>query len=198
MNIYVLTENYYLFNGVACSLSSRPEFHCIHLQPYDKRYITIVDENDPDDIFIMVPEHAKLDFSMLMAMNETNASVIIANNYCDWNVSEMFRFSTIPRRFYLNDLLKSIHLLKSAKNKEVKFPRITATEKKVLQLTIKGTSVTFIGSRLGITVKTAYAHQRSVFKKLGIRKTRDIYMLPDKFINYLCENNQPLRASATH
>ncbi|SUW64040.1 Bacterial regulatory proteins, luxR family [Buttiauxella agrestis] len=198
MNIYVLTENYFLFNGIECALKSRPDCHCIQLKPDDERYPSIADKNDPQDIFIVVPEYTRLDFSMLMAINETNASVIIANNHYDWNVGGLFRFSTIPRRFYLSDLLKSIHLLKSAKNKEVRLPRITATEKKVLQLTIKGTPVTFIGSRLGMTVKTAYAHQRSVFKKLGIRKTRDIYMLPDKFIKYLCENSQPLRASTTH
>lgn len=198
MNIYVLTENYYLFYGIECSLSSKPNYQCIHLKPNDERYIDIAKKNDPGDIFVVVPEYTKLDFSMLMAINETNASVIIANNYCGWNVSDVFRFSSIPQRFYLSDLLKSIHLLKSAKNKEVKLPKITATEKKVLQLTIKGTSVTFIGSRLGITVKTAYAHQRSVFKKLGIRKIRDINMLPDKFINYICESSQPLSISATH
>lgn len=105
MNIYVLTENYYLFYGIECSLSSKPNYQCIHLKPNDERYIDIA-KNDPGDIFVVVPEYTKLDFSMLMAINETNASVIIANNYCRWNVSDVFRFSSIPQKVLFKRSIK--------------------------------------------------------------------------------------------
>jgi DNA-binding CsgD family transcriptional regulator len=82
--------------------------------------------------------------------------------------------------------LKGIHLIKPTKFKTLKLPKITSAEKEVLLLILKGATMNFIGSRLNIATKTAYTHQRSAFKKMGIRKCQDMLKLPDNYINYLC------------
>lgn len=187
MDIYVLTENNYLFYGVEKSLSGRVNCQCIHLNPLRGDNSTYCELGKLGDIFIIASEFQNMDFSLLMALNETDASVIIATDNAEWNISSIFRFSTIMRRFYLSDLLQSIHLRKPVRSKKIKLPRITTSEKRVLLLTLKGINVSYIGSRLNISTKTAYSHQRNAFRKLGIRKAQDVLRLPDNYINYLCQ-----------
>ena len=186
MNIYVLTENSYLFIGIVHSLKERMECRCIQLAPNGKSNTSLFHLTKPGDIVMVAQENTNIDFSMLMELNETNASVIIATNYVNWNISSIFRFSTISRRFYLSDLLQSMHLVQSIRNKEIKLPKITKTERAVLRLVMNGVAINFISSRLNITAKTAYSHQRSAFRKIGIRKSQDMIKLPLNYLNYLC------------
>lgn len=189
MKIYVLTENNYLYNGIAHTLASRTDCQCVKLSPQNKSNYIISRLSKSGDIFIIASEYSNMNFSMLMELNQSNASVIIATNNFDWKISSIFRFSTISRNFHMFDLLQAIRLIKPVSNKDVLLPRITASEKEVLMLTMNGVRVDFISSRLNIAAKTAYAHQRSAFKKLGIRKIQDITKLPYNYINYIVHAN---------
>lgn len=186
MNIYVLTENSYLFLGVANSLKQRMDCRCVQLNPNSKSNSEIFHLTKPGDIVLVAQENSNIDFTMLMELNETNASVIIAANHVDWKISSIFRFATIARKFYLSDLLQNMYLVQAINNKEIKLPKITKTERAVLKLVMNGMTINFISSRLNITTKTAYSHQRSAFRKIGIRKSLDIIKLPSNYLNYLC------------
>ncbi|WMY73535.1 LuxR C-terminal-related transcriptional regulator [Buttiauxella selenatireducens] len=187
MNIYILTENNYLFYGIEQSLSEHVNCQCIHLNPaeYDaSKHLHLIQRRD---VFIIANDFHNMDFSLLMKLNETDASVIIATDNAEWNISSIFRFATIMRRFYLSDLLQNIHLIQPVRSKKIKLPKITISEKRVLLLTFKGIDIDYISSRLNISTKTAYSHQRNAFKKIGIRKIHDIFRLPGNYISYLCQ-----------
>lgn len=188
MNIYVITENYYLFTGVVHSLSSRMACHFIRLNPHDTNNYSIYKDSAPSDVYILAPENSKIDFSILVALNDTKSSVIFARSNSDGNICRMFRFTNLERVFHLSDLLQCIFKLKPSDSREIHLPKITTQERSVLLLTLSGMGVSYIGARFNMTVKTVYAHQRSALKKLGVRKVRDVISFPDHFVEYICDN----------
>lgn len=188
MKIYVITENNFLFTGVVHSLSPRMNSQFIQLNPLDKNNYSTYEDSDIVDIYILAPEYLRIDFDMLVALNKTRSSVIIASSETDWNVGRVFSFSKMEKKFSLSDLLQCIFTLRPSGNKQIYLPKITSSERSVLLMTLNGVSIDFIGFRLDMAIKTVYSHQKSALRKLGVRKFRDIVTLPENFIEYVCGN----------
>lgn len=185
MNIYVFTQNIYLYTGIKHTLKKYLKANIVH--------ITFNEVNDfvnqhyflSDDIFILSSESVKLDFHLLLLLSKSSTKTIISRDNLNFNYNAIFQFSEIPENFCLRDLLQAIHLNPIIR-KTTTMPKITTREKNVLIYTLNGIDINIMSHLLKISHKTIYQHQRNALKKFGIRKPRDIINLPTNFIDYIC------------
>lgn len=185
MNIYILTQNFYLYAGINNALKEHLNAKIIHItfdEVYDllKKHFFL-----SDDVFILSSEFATLDFSSLLLLSESGAKTIISRNNFRFNYRDIFNFAEIPQNFYLSDLLQAIHLTPSIR-KSTTLPKITEREKSILFYISSGIDIYVVSEMLNISHKTTYQHLQNALKKVGIRKSRDIIKLPRNFIKNMC------------
>ncbi|MFJ3458544.1 helix-turn-helix transcriptional regulator [Scandinavium goeteborgense] len=185
MNIYILTQNLYLYVGIKNALKEHINAKIMHIK-FDEVYYFLKQHYFlGDDVFILSSEFSTLDFSSLLLLSKSNAKTIISRNNFRFNYREIFNFSVIPQKFYLSDLLQAIHLTPVI-HISTTLPKITEREKSILFYISSGIDIHVVSEILNISHKTTYQHLKNALKKVGIRKSRDIINLPRNFITYMC------------
>lgn len=185
MNVYVITRNHYLYRGIVHSLQDTSKFTFIHLSPDMKTCREIIKNATPLDILLLVSDYGcKFDFQFLVSASKCRASVVYSGWFDNFKFQRMFGFTLIGGNFYLSDLLQALNVRNNV-SRSIRYPKITLQEKKILFHLWKGVSVTEIARFLSVEPKTVYQHQRNVLNKIGIRKARDLFLLPKNFIEYM-------------
>lgn len=185
MNIYIFTGNYYLFNGIKHALSQLISAEFLHTPLSSMKNIITSTTDFSNDIYIISAEREKLDFLLLLKLHQKNAPVVLVNNKVNWKADSILNFNTIPDKSQVINLAQAIIFKRKRYNKTT-IPYMTPQELEVLKYTAKGVSIYNMGYKLKISTKTAYSHQRNAFRKIGIRKTTELLLLPKNYIEYIC------------
>ncbi|TNV20475.1 hypothetical protein FH968_10760 [Buttiauxella sp. B2] len=185
MNIFILTNDFYMFNGIKHALSDRLAYNCVQVDPSSPYNAFLFFCASKEDVFVLLPDFYKLSFDVLLGLNNSKASVIITKTESTSILGLIFQYQLIPKKFYLSDLLQAIHF-KYSEAKVANIPKLTGREKDILLFTVKGISISSMSRSLDICIKTAYQHQRNALKKIGIQRACNIFQLPDNLISYLC------------
>lgn len=182
MAIYILTDNQFLFLGIERFIYEKMKLSCTLLNPDESRLICKI--ADKDDIFIVLYEYLCIDFSNLMALHSSDATVIIAKSNFDWKVIPSLGFHMLAHRFSVQELLDCLRAKSVTRNK-IKHPTLSCKEKTILMLTVEGLSTSVISEQLCMPTKTVYTYQRNIYSKIGVRKAVDISHIPGNYIEYI-------------
>nr|EKW5935112.1 helix-turn-helix transcriptional regulator [Citrobacter farmeri] len=145
----------------------------------------IIKNATPLDVLLLISDYgSKFDFHFLVSASKCRGHVIYSGCFDNFKFHKMFGFTLIRGHFHPNDLLQAL----SSKNnisRNIHLPRITEKERQILFQTWSGTSISDIAKIMSLGPKTVYQHQRNVLDKIGIRKARDLYLLPENFVEYI-------------
>jgi len=189
MNVYVVTENKYLYQGMLHSLTEFSNFTVMLIPSSDEERIEIVQNLTDDDLLILIADAGyKYDFHFLVAASMCQARVIYSGAFENFHFQHMFGFTIIGVHFLLSDLMQAMYMRNNTKRK-IRLPKITLREKEILFYTSKGNSVAEMAGFLCVEPKTVYHHQRNVLKKIGVRKPRDLYLLHENFVERLYQTH---------
>lgn len=187
MNVYVITRNYYLYQGICHSLQTVSKFKFIHILPDDSSSLKFIVDATPQDILLLITDGGfKYDFQFLVCASKCQASVIYSGCFENFKFQKMFGFSLIGGTFYLNELLQALNVRNNF-SRSIRYPVMTEREKKILLHTWEGVSVTDMARLMSVEPKTVYQYQRNILKKIGIRKPRDLFLLPHNFIESMLQ-----------
>lgn len=189
VNVFVVTENHYLYYGIDASLVGRGDYRVSMVSSEKTMNSAIIKNAQDTDIIFLVAEKNNFDFGFLKTICKCRAKVIYAKNDTNFPFGYMFDFIVITARFFLSDLLQAINS-SQRKSRIVKFPNITKSERIILYYTIRGTSVNDMARYLSVSTKTVYQHQHNALAKVGVRKVSQLTEIPNKFIDYLYLKHQ--------
>lgn len=189
MNVYVVTENKYLYQGILHSLTKFSNYTVMLTPTNDAERNEVVEKLTCDDLLLLIADTGyKYDFQFLVAVSRCQARVIYSGAFEHFHFQHMFGFSIIGVHFLLSDLMQAIYLKNNIK-RTFRLPKITLQEKEILFHTYKGNSVAEMAGFLYMHPKTVYRHQRSVLKKIGVRKPKDLYLLPENLVEQFYQSH---------
>lgn len=183
MRIYVLTENNYLFYGVFFFMGSNPSINCSHLKNISGDFFISHTEGD---LFIIDLDFPNFDFHFLVMLKNRNIRAFIASNGSSSEFFTSILFPVFGKKKLFNELERCSKFEVVDNYKASHLNMLTKAEVNVTTLVMKGFTINKISRILAISIKTAYSHQASAFKKIGVRKRHDLIKLPRGYIFYLC------------
>ncbi|MEJ8833126.1 hypothetical protein [Enterobacter cloacae] len=184
MILFVVTNNYYLFYGLECSLAGKINYRLQYVDPNENKKNSLIKDAGESDIVLLISEGANYTFNFLEQLCRSRVKVIYSQKLTNFPFNQIFNFIVISARFYLSDLLLAINIEQN-KSHKITFPKITEMEKIILYHSARGASVSMIANYLSVSVGTVYQHQLNAFSKVGIRKACQLPELPKNFIDYL-------------
>jgi len=184
INVFIITNNYYLFRGIEAALEGNVEFRIVHIEPDSPALPVFMRISSSRDILLLISDGYIFDINFLIAACKSRAGIIYSTRNATTGFHPVSGFVMMHSRFYMSDLLQAIYTQQSEK-REVNYLNITSQEKRVLYHTIHGETICEIGRLLSISRRTVYLHQRNAIKKIGFKKTRDLINLPKNLIDTL-------------
>ncbi|MDD1283676.1 helix-turn-helix transcriptional regulator [Klebsiella pneumoniae] len=168
---YIATNNHYLFVGLDSLL-----------KPYKSKKIRTIKRNNPKHLNFSAGDTIFFDDSidvvcLLEGMVVNNLSLnIICMHSCESPANFIINPIEILSKDFTSMNINKFTFLINEKNcgyfkKVVLSPR----EVCVLNLSIKGISVKNIAKRLGLQIKTVYAHRSNACNKLGVDKACNLF-----------------------
>lgn len=183
MRVYVITNNIYLFYGVFYSVVSNSSFNCFHLKRISDNFFS---SHTEDDFVIIDLDFPGFDFNFLVLLKDKNIRAFIVSNGSSLQEFSNILFPVLGKKKLFNELDVCSKFKTDVNYKAAHLHMLTQAEKNVTKLLMKGFTINEISRILVISIKTAYSHQASALKKIGVRKKHDLVKLPRGYIFYLC------------
>lgn len=191
MNIYMLTNNNYLYLGLDFLISEKCEYQCTMLsQNKIHAFFTYYTPNC-NDVFVVSSDMFAKNFNYLLNIRDLGLTIIIINKLRNSPLASLFGVCAITYHFSVEELFNCIKKHKSSITQQLpQMPRLTNRERIVLFNITKGVDIHSISDSMGISEKTVYSHMAIIMRKIGLKKRVNVGLLPSVYINYLCAGNQ--------
>ncbi|WP_114195751.1 helix-turn-helix domain-containing protein [Edaphovirga cremea] len=175
ININIVTENIYFFNGIKEHLQD--DEHVVNRINPDELKNLPGSRFKEEDIFIFYTSNYLDELSFLISRASFAGRLIFIPTNSEVKFNSAFRRHTFLDAYAGIEIIRD----KIAKNPvdeefamDLMRDKLTEREKIILLHTINGMNAYSIGQFLRISIKTVYAHRRNAFLKLGGRNMFEI------------------------
>jgi DNA-binding NarL/FixJ family response regulator len=203
----LLVDDQKLFvDGLSIMLQANVKIEIIGIIDNGDDVFDFVNLNQPEVILLDLNLPGKNGLEVLKEIRETNEEVIISilSMYADVNLAKKCRelganayltkdagieelhkvvFDLAPNDFYQSEQINAQKQVISIKqDKFNKFALITAREREIIVMLVKGLTSQQISERLFISQATVQTHRKNIFNKLNVNKVSEL-------IRHAYENN---------
>ncbi|MBL5825945.1 helix-turn-helix transcriptional regulator [Serratia fonticola] len=185
MNIYLITENYFLQQGVIHALNENDQVKPIAAT--DIPLLPSSSEVSGGHVFILASSDYITLSTTLLEIEKKGGRVILFP-YDELTLLKMRSFnSSIMKKIMSAEELTAV--ITEGESNSVLVPlTLSAREKTTLAYMLRGMSTSNIGNVLKIKEKTVYTHKKNALVKLGVRKVHHISNDHQKMLSSLWLN----------
>ncbi|TDN52955.1 hypothetical protein EC843_102393 [Buttiauxella sp. JUb87] len=184
MNIYMVTDDYYLFVGVSYALKILADSSVKKIS--EQQVLSLVNSNSltNDDVFIICCNCDGFNLDLLIYLEGISVRIIVVNDNKHWSLHKLFGFNYLPARFRLEELIFSYNKRDVPTTIKLKHG-LRMIEKKILVSVLSKEECNDMHDYSKITPKRLSYYKRSMVRKLGLRNILQLHMLPSSIIEYI-------------
>lgn len=179
MQIYVMTENVFLFKGIVECFANSNE---VSVSLINFEQLKNLSDNNGilnDDVFLLSLIEFSHTLASMMILNTHNRRMLFIPYDKKTKVTASF-FHKIELNEHLSKEELKVGIFNTGKDKKDRnaLGRLTKQQLTILGYLLQGISISEISKRLKINYKTAYFHQRAALDKIGVKKIAHLSNVP--------------------